>query len=245
MEKSASIAEKAYAESLKGPLEYVASIGEADIVVGIPFRNEVDTIGQVFLSVAQGLSAFFPDKKCLIVCVGASGGEGALNVIQALPLRRAIKRIAFLMKDESVSGKVWSIRAIMEIADRLNADVALFEAGLESIKVKAEIEGLAMEWVKRLLLPLQKEGMDLVIPKFNGHYLDAPVSTHLVRPLLASILNLKVGDLPGGILGISSKLLRTYLGDANIWTNQVAEYGVDIQLPTITNTEPPMIEAIR
>jgi len=232
MEKSASIAEKAYADSLNEPLEDVASIGEADIVVGIPFRNEVDTIGRVFDCVAQGLLEFFPDKKCVIVCVGASEGEDALNVIQAAPLGRAIKKIAFLMKDESVSGEVWSLSAIMEIADRLNADVALFEAGLKSRRAKAEIEGLAPEWVRRLLFPLRKEGMDLVIPRFNGHYLDTPASTHLVRPLLASIFNVKVGGLPGGILGISSKLLRTYLADANIWSNQVGEYGVDSQLIT-------------
>lgn len=232
MEKSASIAEKAYADSLNKPLEDVASVGEADIVVGIPFRNEVDTIGQVFHSVAQGLSEFFLDKKCVIVCVGASEGEDALNVIQAVPLRHAIKRIAFLMKDEGVSGKVWSLSAIMEIADRLNADVALFEAGLKSRKVKAETQGLAPEWVRRLLFPLQKGAMDLVIPRFNSHYLDAPASTHLVRPLLASIFNLKVGGLPGGILGISSKLLRTYLADANIWSKQIGEYGVDSQLIT-------------
>jgi len=214
MEKSALIAEKVYAESLSEPLEKAERIGEADIVVGIPFQNEVDTIGHVCKTAAKGLSEFFPDKKCVIVCVGAPEGEDALNVIQEVPLGRAINQIAFLMKNEGVRVKVSSLRAIIEIADSLNADLALFEAHLESRKVKAEIEGLAPEWVSRLLVPIEKEGIDLVIPKFNHHYLDAPATTHLVRPLLASIFNLKVGGLPGGILGISSKLLRTFLADA-------------------------------
>jgi len=180
MEKSALIAEKVYAESLSEPLEKAERIGEADIVVGIPFQNEVDTIGHVCKTAAKGLSEFFPDKKCVIVCVGAPEGEDALNVIQEVPLGRAINKIAFLMKNEGVRGKVSSLRAIIEIADSLNADLALFEAHLESRKVKAEIEGLAPEWVSRLLVPIEKEGIDLVIPKFNHHYLDAPATTHLV-----------------------------------------------------------------
>jgi hypothetical protein len=46
-EKSTSLAEKAYAESLSKPLEIAERIGNANIVVGIPFQNEVDTIGHV------------------------------------------------------------------------------------------------------------------------------------------------------------------------------------------------------
>jgi len=225
-------AEDAYAESLSEPLKKAKRIGEADIVVGIPFQNEANAIGHVCHTVAKGLSGFFPDKKCVLLCVGAPEGQDALDAIQGVRLGRAIQGIAFLMKDKRVSGKVWTLRAIMEIADRLNADLALFEADLKSRKVNAEIEGLAPEWVNSLLFPIREEGMDLVVPRFNRHYFDAPASTHLVRPLLASIFNLKAGGLPGCILGISSKLIRVYLANPNIWSDQVGEYGVDSQLIT-------------
>ncbi len=225
-------AEDAYAESLSEPLKKAKRIGEADIVVGIPFQNEANAIGHVCHTVAKGLSGFFPDKKCVLLCVGALEGEDTLDVIQQVRLGQGVKGIAFLMKNKRVSGKVWTLRAIMEIADRLNADLALFEADLGSRKAKAGTEGLAPEWVNYLLLPLKKEGIDLVIPRFNRHYFDTPASTHLVRPLLASIFNLKAGGLPGGILGISSRLLRIYLADPNIWSDQVGEYGVDSQLIT-------------
>jgi len=231
-EKNKSLAERAYAESLSKPLEIAERIENANIVVGIAFHNEVNTIGHVFKTVAKGLSEFFPDKKCAIVCVGAPEGKDALNVIQEIPLGHAIKRIAFLMKDEGVKGKVSSFKAIVEIANRLNADLALFEPDLDSRKVKTEIEGLAPEWVSRLIIPIEKgrliipiekEGVDLVIPRFNSHYLDNTVSNHLVSPLLASVFNLKAGGLPGKILGISSKLLRIYLADLNIWSDEVGE----------------------
>jgi len=231
-EKSTSLTEKAYAESLNEPLEQAERIGNANIVVGIPFQNEVDTIGHVLKTVAEGLSEFFPDKKCVIVCVGAPEGKDALDVIQEVSLGHEIEMIAFLMKNENEMGKSSALKVIVEIANRLNADLALFAPDLDSRKVKTEIEGLAPEWVGRLIIPIEKEGVDLVIPRFNSHYLDNTVSNHLVSPLLASVFNQKALGLPGKILGISSKLLRTYLADPNIWNDEVGEYGTDSQLIT-------------
>ncbi|MFC1994227.1 glycosidase [Chloroflexota bacterium] len=226
-------AEQDYRESLREPLNEAERMGQADIVIGIPFQNEVDTIGHVCKTVAKGLSEFFPDKRCVILCIGAPEGGEALNAIQEVPLGRGIKRIAFLMKNKGIEVNALSLRAIMEITDKLNADLALFEADLQSREMKASIEGLTPEWVGRLLVPIEKEGIGLVIPRFNSHYLDSSVSNHLLRPLLASIFNLKTAGLPGKILGISSKLLRIYLADHKIGGKEVNEYSLDSYFITI------------
>ncbi|MEE8470046.1 MAG: hypothetical protein V3S51_01810, partial [Dehalococcoidia bacterium] len=232
MDEGSVVAEEAYAESLREPLDKTKRIGQVDIVVGITFRNEADTIGHVCRTVAKGLAEFFPDRKCVIVCAGADEGTDALRAVTGLRLRQGTKVIAFLMKNKRVSGKVWTLRAVMEIADSLNSDLAVFEADLKTRELKAETEGLTPEWVRRLLIPIHKEGMDLVIPKFNRHYLDAPASAHLVCPLLSSVFNLRVGGIPGGILGISSKLLKIYMADASIWSDKVSEHGIDSLLIT-------------
>jgi predicted GH43/DUF377 family glycosyl hydrolase len=231
-EKNSSFAERTYAEFLYEPLEIAERIGNANIVLGIPFQNEVDTIGHVLKTVEKGLSEFSPDKKCVIVCVGTPEGKDALDIIQEVPLGDEIEMIAFLMENESAGDKTSTLKAIVEIANRLNADLALFEPDLDSRKVNTEIEGLAPEWVSRLIIPIEKEGVDLVIPRFNSHYLDNTVSNHLVSPLLASVFNQKALGLPGKIFGISSKLLKIYLADLNNWSDKVGEYGMDSQLIT-------------
>ena len=232
MIKINSDSEKAYASSVSEPLAKASRIGEVDIVVGITFQNEANTIKHVCETIASGLIQFFPDKKCVIVCVGGKEGEKALQAVRQVRLKRNIRSIGFLMKDELVSGKVWTVRAIMEVASRLHADLALFEPDLKSRAINNEIEGLAPEWMRRLLFPISKEGMDLVIPRFNSHYLDSPGSNHLVRPLLASIFNLKVSGLPGSILGISSRVVKGYLDESDIWSNQVGNHGLDIRFIT-------------
>ena len=172
-------------------------MGGVNLVVGIPFQDEVDTIAHVYNSVVNGISEFFPDSKCVIVCVGAGNGKDALKVIREMPAGRAIKRIAFHMKDERLIDKVWSVKAIIEIANRLGSDLAIIDADLRSKKGKDDIEGLAPEWIYRLLFPVENEGFDLVIPKFNTHYLESSSSRHVICPLISTMFNQKVVGLPG------------------------------------------------
>jgi len=74
-----------FREVLRSPMSQVAKIGEADIVVGIPFINETDTIGTVVRVTAQGLREYFPSKRCVIVTVGGMAGGEALEVVQSVP----------------------------------------------------------------------------------------------------------------------------------------------------------------
>ena len=232
MRKELSPVERAYKESIKKPLEEAVKIGEADIVVGIPFYNEADTIGHVVEVARDGLNAYYPDMRCVICCVGAPDGSKALATVQEIPLPSRLSRIAFLMKNRSVSGKGWAVRAMMEIADRLGADLVIFEADLLSREEENKVKGLSPQWLSLLLEPIRREGFDLVLPRFNRHWLEAPISNHLVRPLIASIYNLEIRDPLGGELAISSEFLRTYLDEPSLWTADVGRYGADVWLVT-------------
>jgi len=232
MRKELSPAEKAYRDSIKQPLEEAARIGEADIVVGIPFYNEANTIGHVVEVAKEGLKTYYHDKKCVVCCVGAPDGNKALATVQQIPLPNELSRIAFLMRSRVVSGKGWALRAMMEIADRLGADLVIFEADLLSGEEEGNVKGLSPQWLSLLLEPIRREGFDLVLSRFNRHWSDAPISNHLVSPLIASIYNLKIRDPLGGELAISSEFLRTYLEEPTVWTSDVGRYGVDVWLIT-------------
>ena len=232
MRKENSSAEKAYHKSVAEPLEEATRIGETDIVVGIPFYDEADTIGHVMEVAKEGLNTYYPDKRCVICCVGAPAGNKALEAIERVPLPNQLSRIAFLMRSQMVSGKGWALRAMMEIADRLGGDLVILEADLLSEAKDVEIKGLSQEWLSLLLEPIRREGIDVVLPRFNRHWLDASISNHFVRPLIASAHSLEVRDPLGGELAISSEFLRTYLEDPKVWMTDVGRYGVDVWLVT-------------
>ncbi len=230
--------EELFREALREPLSQAEEIAEADIVVGIPFYNEADTIGSVLKIATKGLKEFYPDEKCVIVAAGSPAGGEALEVVNNLPHVNGINRIAFLLNDERINGKGWSLRAIAEIARRLGANLAILEADLRSRSINGEIEGLAPDWVRLLLEPIKRQKMDLVISRFNRHYFESPISSHVFYPILTAIYKRRINDMVGGQWGISHRLIRTYLKDTNkLWRSDISGYGVDSWLATtaITN----------
>ena len=226
--------EELFREALREPLGQAEKIGEAGIVVGIPFYDEADTIGTVLKTVREGLEEFYPEQKCAIVAVGSPAGGKALKVVNDLPQSSEISQIAFLLNDERINGKGWALRAIMEVARILGADLAILEADLRSRERNGETEGLVPDWINLLLKPIKQGKADLVISRFNRHYFESPISTHVLYPLLTAIYGCPIHDLVGGQWGISHRLLRTYLKTP--WSTEIGGYGIDSWLATIAIT---------
>jgi predicted GH43/DUF377 family glycosyl hydrolase len=230
--------EELFTEALREPLRQAEEIAEADIVVGIPFYNEADTIGSVLKIATKGLKEFYPNEKCVIVAAGSPAGGAALEVVNSLPNVDGINRIAFLLNDERINGKGWSLRAIAEIARSLGANLAILEADLRSRNINGETEGLAPDWVRLLLEPIKRQQMDLVISRFNRHYFESPVSSHFFYPILTAIYKHRINDMEGGQWGISHRLIQIYLKDTQkMWRTDTSGYGIDSWLVTtaITN----------
>ncbi len=225
--------EKLLEEFMKGPIQETQDIGRVDIVVGIPFFNEVDTITSVIRMIREGLEEFYPGQKSLIVAVGSPHGGDCLGIIRQIPQSETIRHISFLLNDEKVNGKGWAVRAIMRIAQLAGADLALIEADLKSKEHNGEIVGLSPEWIHLLIEPLKRERMDLVISKFYRHYLETPISTQVIYPLLTAIYNCPVHDAIGGQWGISNRLLRIYLQEPFYrQSSEIGGFGIDVWVVT-------------
>jgi len=230
--------ERRFKQMLRQPLELAEEIGPADIVVAIPFYDESDTIVPVVHTVREGLEEFYPGQRSFIAAIGSPAGSECLDLLTGIPESEEIRHITFLLNDEKISGKGWAIRAAMEIARSVGADLAIIEADLKSIEREGETEGLSPDWVSLLLEPIRREKMDLVVSHFNRHYLESPISTQLVYPLLTAIYDCSIHDVLGGQWGISNKLLRTYLWESFLQQGgQAGDYGIDVWLATnaITN----------
>ena len=160
-----------------------------------------------------------------------------LKVIKAVPKSPKTDRIAFLLNNERLDGKGWHIRAIMEIARTLGADLAIVEADLKSRTKDGTVEGLAPDWIRLLLKPIRQDKLDLVVSRFNRHWFESPIAAHIVYPLLTAIYNSPIHDLIGAQWGISHRLLRVYLQNHySARSTEAMEYGIDIWLATMAIT---------
>ncbi|NQT74281.1 MAG: glycosidase [Chloroflexi bacterium] len=234
-EEARAQAEARFYEIMQEPLRRAQEIGAADIVIGVPFYNEAITLPKVLEIAERGLAQFFPDAKSVLVAAGSPVGESALKAIGEMPLckKDSIERIAFLLDDDLLNGKGWSTRAIIEITDKLGADLVLLEADLQSRKKGSDIEGFAPDWISLLLDPIRTDLMDMVVSKFNLHYLDLLTSADFKYPLLGAIYRCPIHGTIGGLRGISYDLVHTYTTTARrSWHNGIGGYGIDTWLPT-------------
>lgn len=226
-------AEDHFRTAVSGALADAAGLGGADIVVGIPFYNEVDTITHVLRTAEVGLREHFPSQKCAVVAVGSPAGGEALEAVRALPRTHGIERIAFLLDHERINGKGWAEWAIMELARTLGADLAILEADLRTRDRDGSPEGLAPDWVSLLMEPIRSSGMDLVTSRFARHHFESPLSSLVFYPMLAAVYDCPVHDLAGGQLGISYDLLRKVLQGTPVPpSTQVGGWGIDAWLVT-------------
>ncbi|MFO8011097.1 MAG: glycosidase [Dehalococcoidia bacterium] len=220
--------EDGYRKAMEGPVNRVRGIGEADIVVGIPFYNEFETLPGVIETAVEGLNKAYPDLKSVIVAAGSPAGAEALRAVEEMPAQGKIERIAFIFDNELLNGKGWGIRGIFELADRLGSDVLILEADLARSHTSDEDEGFSPEWIRLLLDPVRNDKADMVVSRFNLHYFDAPVCNHLAYPLLAAVYNCPMRCLLGGQWGLSHRLLRVYLNNPRyVWETAFSGYGVD------------------
>lgn len=194
-----------------------------DVVVGIPFYNEKKTLAQVVATAVQGLSPFL-NVKPLIVCVGDPAGLEALATLEGLKLD--VPCIGFLLK-EGINGRGFSIRAILEIARELAADVVLLEADLR----RKGDQGFKPTWLERLYFPLLQD-YDLISGCFRRHYFEDPTGSLFVGPMLETFFGLRLRDPLSGVYGISRRLVEDYCADLDWWYGGAGGYGVDLWLLT-------------
>jgi predicted GH43/DUF377 family glycosyl hydrolase len=210
--------EDLFQRTLEAALEQVKGVGPVDVVVGVPFYNEKDTLPQVLSTAVQGLKPFL-NIKPLFICAGDPAGEKALNAVKSLELD--VPHHEFLLPP-GANGRGFSIRAILEVARQLGADVILLEADL---KERGEW-GFKPTWLERLLFPILQD-YDLVVSSFRRHYFEDPTGSLFVAPLLEAFFGLRVTDPLSGIYGISRSLVEDYCTNLDWWYGGIGEFGVD------------------
>lgn len=203
-------AEQTYREISTDALSRVQQIGTADITIGISFGQDAGSAEQTVETVIQGLTEFYPDQKAVILVVGSAARQDALESITHLSRKRGIHTVALLLDDERLEGWDWRIRAMFDMAGSLGAHLVILDGNLGSRVTGGRKEGLAPDWVRLLLDPIIKWNMDLVVSRFNRHYLESPVCAHLVFPLANALYGRPVHDLVGAQWGVSRDLLLTY-----------------------------------
>ncbi len=211
---------------------------DVDVLIGIPSFQNARTIGHVVRAVEAGLRKHFPDRRCLIAISDGSSSDGTPQQAMAATTEGDEDLLLLDPKVESprklvlnytgLSGKGSAFRAIFEVAAALEArGCAVFDADLRSV---------SPEWVDRLVGPVLDHGFDLVAPVYARHKLDGTITNSIAFPLSAALYGRRLRQPIGGDFGFSGRLAAHWAGK-QVWSTDVARFGVDIWMTTVALCE--------
>ncbi len=217
--------------------EEVAALGTSEIVVGIPSYNNARTIGHVVRAAHAGLLKYFPDRRALIV--NSDGGskdqtrevaeQAQLDTQGLLLVSHALQPVHRLTTPyHGVPGKGSAFRTIFRIAEMVGARAC--------VVVDADLRSIAPEWFDLLLRPVLEHDFDYVAPYYKRHKYDGTITNSIVYPLTRALYGRRVRQPIGGDFGLSGRLLKRLLS-RDVWTTDVARYGIDIWMTTTAIAE--------
>ena len=191
-----------------------------DILIGIPSYNEADSISHVTKIIDIGLRKYFPNLNAVIVNSNNDSSDGTKDVF--LSTSTFAKKV-YLNTGKNSKGKGRNILKIIKYAKDNNAKaIALFDADVKSIESK---------WVKLLLFPVLKDGVDLVTPLYRRNRMEGNTTNHLMYPYLYAIYNMKIQQPIGGEFGVSKKLYEKIINQKK-WESTYL-YGIDIMITAL------------
>ena len=194
------------------------TIGNADIVVGIPSYNCAHTINYVVYQSAKGLDKHFPDSKAVILVSDGNSTDGTLDVVKAMRVPGRAEVVA--TKYAGISGKGTALKAVFEAANFLGADgVAVVDSDLRSI---------TPEWMRLLISPTLEGRAGLVTPVYLRHKYDGTITNFVCYPFTCGLYGKRVRQPIGGDFGLSKELVETLLRSPLWNTAYVPGFGIDI-----------------
>ncbi|MGA2630276.1 MAG: glycosyltransferase [Terriglobia bacterium] len=217
--------------------EQVAAVGTAEIVVGIPSYNNARTIGHVVRAAHAGLIKHFPTLRAVIV--NSDGGskdntreivvQAHLDTQELLLVNHPLQPVHRLTTPyHGVPGKGSAFRTIFRIAELLGARACAV--------VDSDLRSITPDWFELLLLPVLEHEYDYVAPYYKRHKYDGTITNSIVYPLTRALYGQRVRQPIGGDFGLSGRLVR-HLLTRDVWTTDVARYGIDIWMTTTALAE--------
>jgi hypothetical protein len=201
--------------------QWLAKIGHADILVGIPSYNNATTIGHVVRMAAEGMVKHFPDMKPVLINSDGGSPDGTRQVVLNTPVPQGVEVIA--TEYEGIPGKGSAFRAIFEAAKGLGVKVC--------VVVDSDLRSITPEWIERLAGPIVKEGYGYVTPHYVRHKYDGTITNNICYPMTRMLYGLDIRQPIGGDFSFSSELLDHYLRQ-DVWETDVARFGIDIWMTT-------------
>lgn len=216
--------------------EQIGQIGRADIVVGVPSYNHVETIGAVLEAVRLGLTKGFPEMRTVLVNSDGGSVDGTPTAVAEAEwpgLRLLVQhpsppdeRVA--IPHHGIPGRTAAQRILLEVARRLEARACAL--------LIPDCRSTTAEWVDRLLRPVLDDGYDCVVPVYHRHRYEGTLTSGLIYPLSRAAYGKRIRQPLASQAGLSGRLIAD-LCARQIEQADAVRQGLDLWMTTTAVTE--------
>ena len=187
-------------------LRQLISVGEVDLLVGIPSHNNAATIESTVQAVEANFQCQFPRERVVIVNVDGGSQDGTCEAFLNTALhKRSNSRGLFSLRtehrivthnDTPSSGKTF--KTLVAAADLLRAKACAV--------VSPATSNLTSEWIGRLLEPVYRKNFDFVAPLYARQRYDGLLARILLYPMTRAIFGRRIREIHSTEFGFSGRL---------------------------------------
>ena len=203
------------------PSKRIEEIESADILVGIPCYNNEKTIEHVIQMVTHGLARYYKDKRSVIFIADGGSTDDTREVSRDFQIKPWQEKVVSIYRGPG--GKGTALRSIFEAAVRLDVKVC--------VMVDSDLRSITPDWVKYLMEPVLEKGYQFVAPVYMRHKYDGTITNNIVYNLTRALYGKRIRQPIGGDFAISKDVAKFYT-EQDVWTTDVARFGIDIWMTT-------------
>jgi hypothetical protein len=200
-------------------LRQLMSVGEVDLLVGIPSHNNADTIGHTVEVVEETFQNHFPRERVVIVNVDGGSKDGTSEVIMnaALQKHSGSRGLTSLRTEHRIVTRYaaapspgMAFRILLASADLLRAKACAV--------VSPESSNITDAWVGNLLQPLYRQDFDFVSPLYCRQKYDGLLARNLLYPITRATFGRRIREIHSTELGFSGRL-ATHCLNQGVWND--------------------------
>ena len=246
-------------------LRQLMSVGEVDLLVGVPSYNNAATIGQTVRIIEDSFQQSFVRDRVVIVNVdGGSTDDTTARALEqdqqrnsghkGLTTLRTIHRVSAQYARAPTQGI--ALRSILASADLVRAKACAI--------ISPATPNLTCSWVANLLRPVYREHYDFVAPLYSRSKYQGLLARNLLYPMSRAIFAQGIRELYSDEWAFSGRLAG-YTLEQDVWQEEAvrarpeawmgitamcsgykcAQYFLGQKIAAPATTGPDIVEAVR
>lgn len=208
-------------------LRELMTVGEVDILIGVPTLNDAATVGQVVQCVRAGLLKYFPRHRAVIVNVDGGSRDSTQDLVRAASISdlaqranpaalRTLHCISTSYEGSAENGT--GLHTIVAAADLVRATIC----GV----VSPDSVSIEPEWIERLLRPVTRDNVDLVTPIYRRNKFDGLLVRNLIYPMTRALYCQAIREPHPADFAFSGRLANFFL-EQDIWSQPATQNGAE------------------